>query len=328
MPPEKSIIETVMPLGEHLEELRTRVAHALYGLLPIVVTALVFGKQILNFLLQPLFDALDEAGFGAAQATGPLETFGAYVKVSVIAAVIVGGPWILWQGWKFIAPGLYDREKRFVYVLLPLSTLLTTAGIVFLYKVVVPSLLSFLLLFSADIGTRTPAITPIPEGVAPSALLVLQGDPPAEQLKPGIFWVNTELHQVRYCVAAEPGAQPVILTQSLSKESAIRQDYRVTEYINLLLSLLLAFAISFQTPVVILVLGWAGIVTTTFLSKYRKHAVFITAVAAAILTPGDIASMLLLWIPMYLLYELGTFLLLILPAHRIAGPAEGPDAAA
>ena len=328
MPADKPITETIMPLGDHLEELRTRLLHAIYGLVPICITALAFGKQILNFLLQPLFDALDEAGFGAAQATGPLETFGAYVKVSLIASVIIGGPWILWQGWKFIGPGLYDREKRFIYVLLPLSTLLTTAGVVFLYKVVVPSLLSFLLLFSADIGTRTPAITPIPHGVTPSTLLVLTGDPPAEQLSPGLFWVNTELHQVRYCIANDAGLQPVILTQSLSKESAIRQDYRVTEYINLVLSLLLAFAVSFQTPVVILVLGWAGIVTTAFLSKYRKHAVFVTAVAAAILTPGDVASMLLLWIPMYLLYELGTFLLIVLPAHRIAGQTEGPDAAA
>jgi len=328
MPPAKLNIESVMPLGDHLEELRTRLIHALYGLFPIVFTSLIFGKEILNFLLKPLFAALDEAGFGAAQATGPLETFGAYVKVSLIAAVIIGGPWILWQAWKFIAPGLYDREKRFVYVLLPLSTFLTAAGVIFLYKVVVPSLLSFLLLFSADIGTRTPSVATIPDGAVLPTVLVLQGDPPADQLKPGAFWVNAELHQVRFCIAAAHDAKPVILTQPLSKESAIRQDYRVTEYINLLLSLLLAFAVSFQMPVVILVLGWAGIVTTVFLSKYRKYAFFITAVASAILTPGVVASMLLLWVPMYLLYELGTLLLYLLPAHRVAGPAADHDAAA
>lgn len=328
MPPAKPNVDSVMPLGDHLEELRTRLIHALYGLFPIVLVSLIFGKEILNFLLKPLFAALDEAGFGAAQATGPLETFGAYVKVSLIAAVIIGGPWILWQAWKFIAPGLYEREKRFIHVLLPLSTMLTAAGVIFLYKVVIPSLLSFLLLFSADIGTRIPSVAPIPQGATLPSVLVLQGDPPADQLKPGTFWINAELHQVRYCVTLADGAKPLILTQALSKESAIRQDYRVTEYINLLLSLLLAFAVSFQMPVVILVLGWAGIVTTGFLSKYRKYAFFVTAVASAILTPGDVASMLLLWVPMYFLYELGTLLLFLLPAHRVAGSAEGPDAAA
>lgn len=314
---------TVMPLGDHLEELRKRLIHALMGLLPILMIALTFGKYLLEFLLRPLFSAMDENGFGAPQATGPLETFGAYVKVSLIASVIVGAPWILWQLWRFISPGLYRREKRFIYILLPLSTLLTTVGISFLYLVVMPLLLSFFLAFSADIGVRSATPAPLPTGITLPTIPVLDADPPVADLKPGSYWINTKLHQARFCISND-GITPVILNQPLNKDSAIRQDYRVTEYISLLLSLMLAFAVSFQTPVVVLLLGWSGIVNTAFLNRYRKHALFVTAIVAAFLTPGDLASMVLLWVPLYLLYELGVLLLYLLPAEKLAAP-EDPD---
>ena len=307
-----------MPLGDHLEELRKRLIHALLGLFPIAMIALAFGKYLLEFLLRPLFSAMDESGSGSAQATGPLETFGAYVKVSLIASVIVGAPWILWQLWRFVSPGLYNRERRFIYILLPLSTILTTVGVSFLYFVVMPLLLSFFLSFSADIGIRQTTAAPLPEGIVVPILPVLAADPPVADLKPGMHWINEKLHQARYCISNN-GITPVILTQQLNKDAAIRQDYRVTEYISLLLSLALAFAVSFQTPVVVLLLGWSGIVNTTFLNRYRKHAVFVSAIIAAVLTPGDLASMILLWVPLYLLYELGVLLLYLMPADKLAG---------
>ncbi len=316
-----------MPLGEHLEELRKRLVYALYGLVPIAIVALAFGKQLLNFLLRPLFLSLDRAGNGSAQATGPLETFGAYIKVSLIAALIVGGPWLLWQLWRFVAPGLFDREKRFIYVLLPLSVVLTTIGVTFLYQVVMPLMLAFFLQFGADIGVRTATSAPLPANIALPTVAVLANDPPASELRPGMYWLNTSLHQLRFCTAINDNA-PVIYCQTLGKDSSIRQDYRITEYIGLLLSLMLAFAVSFQTPVIVLLLGWAGIVNTEFLSKYRKYALFATSIVAALLTPGDVASMIMLWIPLYLLYELGGLLLRILPARRVAGiKPENPDAA-
>src|SRR5262245_32464293 len=86
---------STMPLGEHLEELRTRLIHGLLGLVPIVVIALIFGGELLGFLIKPAQKAVG----GSLIALGPLETFGTYMKVSFIAALIIGSPWLLYQLW-------------------------------------------------------------------------------------------------------------------------------------------------------------------------------------------------------------------------------------
>ncbi|MBX3409646.1 MAG: preprotein translocase subunit TatC [Phycisphaeraceae bacterium] len=337
---------SVMPLGDHLEELRTRLIQAFLGLIPILVVSLVFGQSLLGFLLYPLQDALLASGqIPAPQAVGPLETFSAYVKVSLIAAVIVGSPWLMWQLWLFISPGLYPREKRFVYFLLPLSTLLTTSGLIFLFKVVMPLLLMFFIGFGSQIGVIKPNVATLPDGITLPSLPVLRSDP-ANPVS-GQMWVNIERHELRIAVDAAltpdvtdpaPSAdtppavrEPSVLSIPLHKPAGIRQDYRVGEYLSLLLSLSLAFSVAFQTPVVVLLLGWAGFIDNAFLSKYRRHSLFGCAVVAAFLTPGDVTSMIMLWVPLYALYELGGLLLRLFPAHRVAAGLAGrepPDAAA
>jgi Sec-independent protein secretion pathway component TatC len=317
--------EAVMPLGDHLEELRTRLLFAIYGLIPILILALVFGKQLLGIMLQPLTDALTNQGLGSPQATGPLETFGAYLKVSFIATFVVGGPWLLYQLWLFVSPGLLRRERRFIYFLLPLSALLTTVGVIFLYKFVMPMMLAFFLSFGVDINQRSPQTAPLPPNIILPSTPVLSADPPSDTLTPGMYWINSALHEVRYVLEVQQGT-PVIYAAALQKESGIRQDYRVVEYMSLLLSMLLAFAVSFQTPVVMLLLGWVGLLNHSFLNNYRKHALLVTAVVAGMLTPGDVGSMVLLWVPLYILWELGGLLLWLFPASRISGePPQSPD---
>lgn len=315
-----------MPLGDHLEELRKRLIFAIYGLIPILVLALVFGKEILGIMLQPLTDALKSQGLGSPQATGPLETFGAYLKVSFIATFVVGGPWLFFQLWLFVSPGLLKRERRFIYLLLPLSALLTTTGVIFLYKFVMPLMLSFFLSFGVDINQRNPETAPLPPNITLPVAPVLTADPPSQGLAPGMYWINSALHEIRYVVEMKDGT-PVIYAGSIQKESGIRQDYRVVEYMSLLLSMLLAFAVSFQTPVVMLLLGWVGLLNHAFLNTYRKHALLVTAVVAGMLTPGDVGSMVLLWVPLYFLWELGGVLLWLFPASRVAGEPkrESPD---
>ena len=90
-----------------------------------------------------------------------------------------------------------------------------------------------------------------------------------------------------------------------------------------MLNLALAFGIGFQTPVVVLLLGWAGIVDRKTLAKYRRYAVAISAVAGAILTPADPLSMMLLAIPLYVLFELGMLLLVVFPPKL--NPDREPD---
>jgi sec-independent protein translocase protein TatC len=240
-----------------------------------------------------------------------------YFKVVLTVTVLVGSPWILYQLWMFVAPGLYSNERRFAYLLAPLSLLLTILGVTFCYKVMLPITLFFLATFGAKLAPYDVTTAPLPPGLTLPALPVLAADPPDPPI--GSAWIHSELHQVRICFGIEPDGHPIVMQLQLSSGGAISQQYRLTEYVSLLLGFCLAFAVSFQTPVAVLLLGWANIVEVPTLKKYRRHAAFGCAAAAAVITPtADPFTMLLLAVPIYLLYELGIVLLHFLPASRVA----------
>ena len=305
-----------MPLGAHLDELRKRLIWAMVGLLPILIVSMAFGSQILDFLIQPVEKALQAEGFpGTLVSIGPTEAFATYMKVGLIATVAVGLPWVLYQLWLFVAPGLYSAERRYVYLLLPLSSVLMLSSMVFLYRLVLPLVLAFFVNFGVTLGARHSEPHEAPVGTTFLNAPVLTADP----LKPatGDVWLNSSMRALRVCIGEKNG-QPDICSLNLTKEAGIRPEYRVNEYIDLLQSLTIAFAAGFQTPVVVLLLGWAGLITPAFLREYRKHAVFVTAIVAAVLTPGDVSTMFLLWVPLYLLYELGGVLLRVFPSERVS----------
>ncbi len=315
-----------MPLGAHLEELRARVIRAVLGLVPIFVISLLFGERLLQFLIRPALHALREAGQpDNLQGLGPLDTFGAYMKVSLIVAAVVGSPWLLYQLWKFVSPGLHMHERRFVYFLLPLSALLTMAGVVFLYLVILPMMLNWLVTFGTGVGQSRPDTQPLPPGVTLAHVPVLAADPTSPQV--GDEWVNSTLHSRRVCIAILPDGKPDVLSATLHRDATIIQQFSIASYIGLLFTLTLAFAAAFQAPVVVLLLGWVGIINQKFLKKYRRYAIFTCGVVAALITPGDPASMIMMWIPLFLLYELGGVLLRIFPARRVAGPRPADDGA-
>ena len=107
-----------------------------------------------------------------------------------------------------------------------------------------------------------------------------------------------------------------------------RPEFRVSESIKMILMFSLGFIAGFQTPVVVLLLGWAGMIDVAFLRKYRKHALLVIAIVAALLTPADPFSMVMMMVPLCLLYELGALLLKWFPASRVAGggPKRGDPA--
>jgi sec-independent protein translocase protein TatC len=313
-------VEVLMPLGAHLEELRKRLIWAIGGLVPVLGVSLAFGAEILNFLVQPVEKALVDQGFpGTLVSISPAEAFSTYMKVGLIATVIVGLPWVLFQLWKFVAPGLYPSERRYVYFIVPLSSTLMIGSMVFLYTMVLPIVLAFFVNFGATLGVRNPATADPAPGILFPQAPILGVDPVSP--KPGDLWINTELHAIRVCVGEKEGV-PEVASIKLTREAGIRPEYRVNEYIDLLQTLTIAFAVGFQTPVFVLLLGWAGFVTPQFLSAYRKHALFITAIVAALLTPGDVSTMFLLWVPLFLLYELGGLLLRLFPSERLARSAK------
>lgn len=324
-----------MPLGDHIEDLRRRLIIAFFGLAPILILSLVFGRQIIELMLVPLREALKGRGLPpVVQVTGPMETFGAYVRVSIAVAVVVGLPWLLYQAWRFAAPGLYAAERRFVYVLAPMSVGLTIASIAFLYFVMVPIVLAFFIGFGQTLGGPSPGTAEPPPGMVFPEVPSLHGDPPDP--RPGQIWINTRLQELRIAIGELPaveGADPEaavqdpqppkvrILGSPLALTAGLSQQFRVAEYIKLLFQLTLAMAIAFQTPVVVLLLCWTGLIDPKAMGKHRKYAVLIATVLGAILTPIDPISMLALAVPLYTLYELGLLIARLLPADKLARSA-------
>ena len=313
-----------MSFGEHLDELRKRLILAMLGLAPIFIVAIIMGGPLLEFLSQPAVDQLRAAGQASRlQATGPAEVFIAYIKIAVVLSILVGGPWILYQVWCFVSPGLYPRERRFAYVLVPFSGALTAIGMVFLYLVMLPIMLGFLITFSSNVAQISAPTAPLPEGIvlpiAP-ALAVDPVDPP-----PGAFWFNSDLQELRFALpgnssdgsgdGSDDGIEQ-ILGVPLTGNAMIAQQYRVSEYINMIFGLGVAFAIAFQLPLVMLMLGWSGMADPKSLGRQRKYALLACAVAGAILTPADPASMVLLAGPLYALFELGLLLMRFVPARK------------
>jgi sec-independent protein translocase protein TatC len=318
----------VMSFGDHLEDLRRRVFLALVGVVPIFAIAFAFGRPLLALLIAPARDALIEGGqTSALLATGPFETFGSVVHIALVVTVLLGSPWMLYQLWKFIAPGLYEHEKRFVHILIPFSGVLVVVSVVFMYLAILPVVLAFFIGFSARIDTPNPGIAPLPEGIVLPQLPVLGFDPPDPE--PGSFWVNSDLWQLRIAVPDAEGTR--IKSVEIVDGQGIVQQYRISEYIKTLLNLALGFGIAFQTPVVVIMLGWVGVIDPKVLKKYRKHSIAACVLLGAFLTPADPVSMVLMAVPLYLLYELGLLTLRVLPAERIIGrparePADAGDA--
>jgi sec-independent protein translocase protein TatC len=306
-----------MSLGQLLEVLRRRLVFAILGLVPIFLLSLAYGKWLLGFLIAPAQVLLREAGYpDTFLTTGPLELFNTYFYISLVASVALGAPWILFQLWMFVAPGLYERERRFVYLILPLSSALVIASVLFLFRVALPMTLSFLITFGSDVGQHAVKTGELPAGIVLPTMPILDADPPTPG--EGTFWFNREFNEIRTCAKVIDGHPDIRSVQTL-KPVGVRPEYRISEYIKLLLSLSLAFAAGFQAPVVVLLLGWAGIVTPAFLRKYRKHSFLACTIAAALLTPGDLSSMFAMLVPLYLLFELGILLLVLFPASKVSG---------
>lgn len=302
----------VMSFGDHLEELRTRVFWALVGPLPVFVVCLVFGGPLLEFITAPLRTALIRAGESPHLiATSPVEPFAVYMKVAAVVTLLVGMPWVLYQLWLFVAPGLYAKERRFIYFLLPLSGTMTALGLAFLYWVLLPLSLVFLIEFGT--GLVRPHITGVepPAGMVFPSLPALAGDPTGAT--PGQMWLNTELNQLR--IQTDAGK---VLALNVHSGAGIAQEYRLGEYVNLVFLLGLAFAVAFQTPIVLMLLSWIGMLDASMLTKYRRQALFGAVVLAALLPTQDPASLLVLTAVMYGLYEFGVLLMRFVPASRVA----------
>ena len=157
-----------MPLLEHLEELRTRLIRALIGYSIVLAVCLVFAKRLFELLIAPAIPYLPD-GSSFIYTKLP-EAFITYLKVALLASVFGASPVIFYQAWKFVAPGLYDRERRMVLPFVLSSTLLFVAGGVVCYAAVLPWACKFFLGYSDE---HTTAMLTIGEYLAFSTRLLL-----------------------------------------------------------------------------------------------------------------------------------------------------------
>lgn len=231
----KDIDESKSPLLDHLIELRKRMLWALAALVVAFGVCLYFARPIFAVLVQPLL----AAGQGKIIYTDIFEAFFVEIKVAFFSATMVAFPVFATQLWKFVAPGLYAKEKRAFLPFLFMTPVLFGAGAAMAYYVAMPVALTFLLGFSGDVG-----------GVTQEAL---------------------------------PG---------------------VGNYLNFVTKFIFGFGIAFLLPVLLMLLEAAGIVTRAQLISGRRYAIVGAFAIAAVLTPPDIVSQLLLAIPLCLLYEL------------------------
>jgi len=144
--------DKLMTFGEHLGELRTRLLYCVYALLGCTLVAYYFSDFLFVLLAQPLIRAWSEAGLGQPRLhfANPIEPFFTYMKIAMMGGVFFASPIIFYQLWKFVAPGLYKHEKKYVVPFSFISGLLFIGGGAFGYFVVFPLAFQFFLGFARN----------------------------------------------------------------------------------------------------------------------------------------------------------------------------------
>jgi sec-independent protein translocase protein TatC len=295
-----------MTIGEHLEDLRRRVIRGLAGFIVAVVVCTPFAKWLLSFICRPLTNALYAYDLNPQMFTSEAtEAFMCWVQVSLIAAVVLAGPWLVYQLWQFIAAGLYPHERSAVTRYVPLAIVLLMSGMAFVYWIVLPLTMRFFVAFTLSLPldlppARAPAVAPIAQ-TQPSFVNALSVDPvhPAQYE----WWFNTSERRLKFFFDGSVRNIP------FGGDSLMAMHLELSEYLDLVFRLLLTFGLCFQLPLVVMVLVRLGIVEVDQLTHWRRHVYFAMTVLAAAVSPGDVVTATLaLLAPLLLLYELGIFL--------------------
>ncbi|WP_018230208.1 twin-arginine translocase subunit TatC [Methyloversatilis universalis] len=233
----------------HLVELRDRLLRAVAAIVIVFICLMPWAADIYDMLARPLMIALPEGT--KMIATGVVTPFFVPIKVTMMVAFLIALPYVLYQAWAFVAPGLYAHEKRLGLPLIIASTVLFVLGMAFCYTFVFGVVFHFIAEFAPK------SITPAPD---------------------------------------------------------------IEQYLSFVLTMFTAFGVTFEVPVVVIVLVRFGLVTIEKLKEARPYVIVGAFVVAAVVTPPDVVSQLMLAIPLCLLYELG-----ILAARFIGGPVSRRD---
>ena len=140
-----------MSFFDHIGELRKRLVRALWGLIPGITAGWIYREELLGLLIQPFstaWVAVEMEGEPKLVFLNPVDPFVAYMEIAVIAGLFVGAPWVFWQLWAFVAPGLYRKEKRLALPFVIFATLFFCGGLVFGYLAVFPLAFQYFLEFA------------------------------------------------------------------------------------------------------------------------------------------------------------------------------------
>lgn len=224
-------------LNDHLKELRVRLIRSLWAVLVVAAVAYAYSEQLFDYLRLPAQKYLPSGGL---VFTHPTDKFMAHLKIAIFSGLGLSCPVWLYQLWAFIAPGLYQKEKKYATLFILSGSLLMLLGISFCYFAVLPPAFEFLFNFGGSVDK--PMIT-------------------------------------------------------------------ITEYLGFVVQMTLMFGVAFQLPLILVLLGISGIVTSQFLRKQRRIAYFLLGILSAVLTPTpDALSMFMMLIPMIILFEIAIFL--------------------
>jgi sec-independent protein translocase protein TatC len=140
--------DTTMSLGDHLEEFRIRIIRALIGFGIAAAACMIFGKYLIAFIEVPYIQIMGNNA--QLQSIDPSEGFMSYMEIAMIAALVISSPWIFYHLWKFVSVGLYPHEKRYVYIAVPLCSVLFAAGALLFLFFIAPATLRFFVFFNTE----------------------------------------------------------------------------------------------------------------------------------------------------------------------------------
>ena len=238
-------------LMSHLLELRDRLIRAVFAVLLVCILCFIFANELFTWVADPLVKQLPKGA--VLQATSVVGPFMTPFKLAFFVGLFLAMPYVLYQIWAFVAPGLYRQEKRFAMPLLVSSIVLFYVGALFAYWAVFPIMFGFF------------------AGTAPANVMF-----------------NPDISQ----------------------------------YLDFVLTIFFAFGLAFEVPVAVVLLAVTGMVSVDSLRANRGYVAIGIAIVAAILTPPDGMTLIIMGIPMYLLYEGGLFMASLMLKSRRADAAK------
>lgn len=266
-----SIDDSSAPLVEHLAELRNRLIWSASAFVVALFAVYPFAMQVFNFLSHPICDVLAAQGQDCQLVLiSPQEGFFVAINISLFGGLVLAFPVIAFNLWRFVAPGLYRSEKNAFLPFLFASPIMFFFGAAFAYLIVLPMAFTFFLGFQQFGNEAATAAGAAADTAAQAAGEAASGDAPI----PGIVFQGS-----------------------------------AQEYLGLTMKFVLAFGLCFQLPVLLVLLGKAGLVSARGLSSMRKYAIVAILMLAAVATPPDVMSQIILFVAIYPLYEVSIFLI-------------------